>query len=183
MAITFDAKSRGVPVAASGSMTYQHTCTGSNLVLFVFVQINNNDDLVSGVTYNGDALTLAKRYVDATRDKVLDLWYKVGPDTGGAYDVVVTIDGTEDFSSEAASFAGFTGFYQDDTKVAAGASGTAISIGITPGVDNELLLAHFDHDDSAVSTIGSGTELYTTDDGTYNTGEAYIIQTSKGLGT
>jgi hypothetical protein len=56
MAIAFDASSVGHQ-DFGGTMTISHTCTGSNLVLVAMAANASSADKVSGVTYNGTAMT------------------------------------------------------------------------------------------------------------------------------
>lgn len=86
MAIAFDAKSTG-SINPGTSITFAHTCTGSNLILFVMVSDNSAGDNVTSVTYNGVALTRIK-YVNPSYIKT-SLWYLINPATG-AHNVVVS---------------------------------------------------------------------------------------------
>lgn len=76
MAITFDAAASGA-VDTGTSLTFAHTCTGSNLVLWVGV--------VSGatptVTYNGVSLTSAGT-ITSSGGWIGTLFYLVAPSTG-----------------------------------------------------------------------------------------------------
>lgn len=53
--IAFDAVSQSSVDAASSPLAFNHTCTGSNLLLIVGVGASS--DVVTGVTYNGVAMT------------------------------------------------------------------------------------------------------------------------------
>lgn len=56
MAIAFDATTTSSLGSAVTSITFSHTCTGSNRILFVCTA-NNGGANVTGVTYNGVAMT------------------------------------------------------------------------------------------------------------------------------
>lgn len=84
MSIAFDAKSSGNSVTPQTSLTVAHTCTGSNLVLFVGVGADSTAG-PTGVTYNGVALTK----VDEHLNFALSSWYLVAPTTG-THDIVIT---------------------------------------------------------------------------------------------
>lgn len=76
MAIAFDAVGGG---ASSGS-SFSHTCTGSNLILFVLtLEDPAGGGPVTAVTYNGVSMTNSGlgTLVDGTR-----LWYLYAPATG-----------------------------------------------------------------------------------------------------
>ncbi len=79
--------------SAANTVSLAHnTITGSNLVLVVGVSMNisaRNTSTVSGITYNGVALTLAGVHHDSTNVRRVEMWYLIGPATGN-HNVVVT---------------------------------------------------------------------------------------------
>lgn len=79
MAIAFDQKSANS--ATGTSVTISHTCTGSNLILMSFVFSTSGDD-VSGVTYNGVAMTQAVKAANSYAGGYGYIYYLVGPATG-----------------------------------------------------------------------------------------------------
>ncbi|MGH9858921.1 MAG: hypothetical protein ACRD5F_02735, partial [Candidatus Acidiferrales bacterium] len=87
--ITFDAGSNGHGANVS-SVTFSHSCSGSNRILFVGVYVlqSGGAPAASTVTYAGVSLTLLNRIVNGNHGS--ELWYLVAPPTG-ANDVVVTI--------------------------------------------------------------------------------------------
>jgi uncharacterized repeat protein (TIGR01451 family) len=96
--VAFDsATSVGREVAAgTTTITLAHTTTaaGSNLVLVVGISINianNTGATVSGVTYNGIALTQAGVHNDAGLTRRVEMWYLVAPATG-LNNVIVTVN-------------------------------------------------------------------------------------------
>lgn len=93
--------------AAVSSSTHSHVCTGTDRILLVFVGPGDSvsgDRTVSGITYNGDALTkIADSDVGYER---VEAWYLVNPDTGNN-SIVVTMGGTcSNLSVHAISFVG-----------------------------------------------------------------------------
>ena len=89
MAVAFDATANGSGSAIS-SLTFAHTCTGSNLLLVVCVAWA--DTSVSGasltsITYNGVALTQYSS--NGAGVGTNEVWYLIAPSTG-AHNVVVT---------------------------------------------------------------------------------------------
>ncbi len=76
--ITFDASSGG---SGSGtSKTLSHTCTGTNLILWVYVLANS--DACTGVTYAGQAMTQATKVAVSTLNYEVYLFYIINPATG-----------------------------------------------------------------------------------------------------
>lgn len=90
MAIAFDAASPANQYTnGATSLTFSHTCTGSDLILIVGVGMSG-DASPTGVTYNGVALTqVPSGSVVFNTGYICELWYLVGPATG-AHDVVIS---------------------------------------------------------------------------------------------
>lgn len=91
-AIAHDADSH-TDGGTSATFNWSHTCTGSNLVLMVFVGIIDTGlhPTVSGITYNGVALThvvASNNY--GTSSNYADYWYIKNPTTG-ANSIAVTL--------------------------------------------------------------------------------------------
>lgn len=87
MAISRDANAEGGSNSTS-SVTFSHTCTGSNLILFVGVRCSQS---VSSVTYNGVSLTNINTSAGAgsAGGQKASLWYLLNPAVG-AHNVVIT---------------------------------------------------------------------------------------------
>jgi uncharacterized repeat protein (TIGR01451 family) len=81
-------------VSAVGGTTVSvnHTTTGTNLVMVVGVSLNiagRTAAAVSGVTYNGAALTLSGAHNDTGKTRRVEIWYLIAPALG-THAVVVT---------------------------------------------------------------------------------------------
>ncbi len=92
--VAFDAttSSSGALLQATNTLTFLHTTTGANLVMVVGVSLNisgRNSTTVSGVTYNGVALTSAGAAA-VTTNRRTEMWYLKAPATGN-HNVVVTL--------------------------------------------------------------------------------------------
>lgn len=83
MAIAFDATAIGTDQDSS-SNTWSHTCTGSNRLLIVVTYTGQDADLVSGVTYNGVAMTSFGTVANGnlTYGRTQHLWYLKNPSLG-----------------------------------------------------------------------------------------------------
>jgi hypothetical protein len=91
--------------ANASSLTWAHTVSGSNRYLVVGVSINNeNSGTVSGVTYNGQALTSLGTATNGTNARV-EMWGMLAPPTG-THNVVVTLSTSQRFTAGAVSFTG-----------------------------------------------------------------------------
>ena len=133
----FDAVATAQDSAFSGTVTWSHTCTGTNLLLLVSVgAAYHNAPICTGVTYNGVAMTSAVTPVaNANPDKQY-LWYLINPATG-ANNVVATMSPASDSVSFISQ--SYTGVHQTVPlgtvttafHNAAGGASTIIQLGST----------------------------------------------------
>lgn len=145
MAIAIDATS------GSNTQSWSHTCTGSNLLLWVTVRSDNS---ITGVTYNSVALT---KVGETTVSEHNSLWYLIAPATG-AHTVAVTL-GTATFSQSAA--ASYTGVRQSGVPDASNTSSPGViapplNISVTTVADNCWVVAS-GQDNSGSGIVGAGT--------------------------
>lgn len=81
----FDAIAPQFDIGFNDPVTWSHTCTGTNLVLYVFVSPSfSNTPVPTGVTYNGVAMTAlpsSPTTGDLQGDKLWG-WYMINPPTG-----------------------------------------------------------------------------------------------------
>lgn len=109
MAVAYDAQSKSETSAAGSSLSWSHTCTGSNLILVVGVaRRGGTSSVVSGITFNSVALTNVTANHPSNAIGV-ELWRLLAPDTG-AHTIEITM------SSSASIIEGFgvsyTGVHQ-----------------------------------------------------------------------
>ena len=135
MPLAFDATANGAATPGT-SITYSHTCTGSNLILLVAI-VNSGGtggDVITGITYNSVAMTNAIS-VDGGNFRVY-WWFLVNPATG-ANDVVVSSSDSEFLRSASASYTGALQTGQPDgTDSDIQTPGTTITSSITTTEDN-----------------------------------------------
>lgn len=147
MAIALDSVTT-VQTSGSSSLTFSHTCTGSNLILFV-ISTANGSQTTTGVTYNGVALTKIGERTDSNGPTQY-LWYLINPSTG-ANNVVITNSG----SATAGSAASYTGVAQsspiDANTTTAETNTTSFATSITTVADNCWIIC--------TSRTGSGLTL------------------------
>jgi len=97
MAIAVDATSSGKDTTTN-TLTVAHTCTGSDLVLVVLAGAYDgagSDRDISGITYDGTALTYIDRGEYDAEDSQMEAWYIADPSTGNN-NIIVTYGGTCD---------------------------------------------------------------------------------------
>lgn len=151
MAIAFDATS-GANGAGSPN-TFAHTCTGSNLILFVAVRAEGGTGACTGVTYNSVALT---KIGETNVDENNSLWYLINPATG-ANNIAVSYTGA--YGQAAA--ASYTGAKQSGVPDASGTNtgtGTSLAKAVTTVLDNCWVVASGqDNNGAGVTSAGAST--------------------------
>jgi hypothetical protein len=164
--ITYSASSSAISVDASSSVTlghtsprtFSHTCTGPNRLLRVGVATNNDTvtgDQVTGVTYNGVAMTqIDKLTIDSFG--CLYLFELAGP-ASGSNTVSVSFNNASDasISAVATSYAGAAQSAYDAKTTASQASNTSITATLTTVADNAWVSGVFNM--FGAGTAGAGT--------------------------
>lgn len=138
MAIAFDIATNVTSTGSSTTHTYAHTCTGSDRILFASIATLNDagNDTVTGVTYNGVAMTrinTARTTGFAWRGY---LYYLIAPATG-SNNIVATKTGTT--GQMYGSSASYTGALQSgvpDASNTADTSGSPATVSVTTVADN-----------------------------------------------
>lgn len=138
MAITFDAASQG-DVAAAQDLTVEHTCTGTDLALYVGVDTFDTETGEAPqqptATYDTESMALLGNTIYgavAQKNQRISMFRKVTPTTG-ANDTVATLPGdTDELTLAALSFTGVDQGDPDDTAGTADIdTGTEITQDIT----------------------------------------------------
>lgn len=141
--IAYDATSSSANVTGTNTTTFAHTCTGSNRILIVGVQITEAATTVTGITYNGVALTKIDHKDVPNGSRRVEMWYLVAPATG-SNNVVVTLSGTPAnwFSAGAVSYTGVkqTGIPDSSATASANSGGTNTNLNTTTVADNAWLI-------------------------------------------
>lgn len=132
MAIAFDAVTDLTQTTAT-SLTYSHTTTGSDRILFVGVRSTGT---VTGVTYAGTAM-VQQAFSDGTGGSGINNYiFSLFAPASGANNVVISMSSSIDIASGAMSY---TGANQSNTLDATGtavASATSITFTLTTVLDN-----------------------------------------------
>lgn len=127
MAIAFDAAYSATTTGVT-SLTYAHTCTGTELIL-ICAAFCNQTRTISSVTYAGAAMTLIDTSINVT-DRI-GLFYKLGPATG-SNNIVITINlSASGLSGNSESFTGAKQSAQPDASTTQGATLTPATTTLT----------------------------------------------------
>lgn len=136
MSIAFDSAG-GRASASATSVTFAHTCTGTNRVLFV--SANSVSSTTTGVTYNGVALSRIGSEV--TQGAIVaSLWYLINPATG-SNNVVVSRSGSGTVQGASSSYTGVRQNSIPDATNSNQTSATSISVATTTVADNCWVVA------------------------------------------
>ncbi len=155
-AIAVDAATTGGQTTTANTLSWSHTNSGT--ILIVGLTEENADD-ITGVTYNGVALTQYKKGTGGSGYGRPEIWGLVNPATG-AHDVVISRTGTSGrLTGVASSYTGVAQSGQPDaTGGNNGASVTTLTTSVTVvTADSWLVLAG---DNSAENpSAGAGTTI------------------------
>jgi len=162
MAVTFDAKSYAQDFhPAASPVAWAHTCAGSDRLLIVCLGLSDHDAAtVTGVTYNGVAMTLVGGATEGSGDlkRRYEMWRLIAPATG-AHNVSVAFTGT-DLNVEAVAVS-FSNAHQTDpieTYGSASGTGAPASIQVASGED-QLVIDCLVRQSSDPPTCGAGQTL------------------------
>jgi len=156
MALAVDSTSEGYDNSSGSSLTWAHTCTGSDRLLVVV--ISESRAITPTATYNGDAMTLAVSKTNGNSRSYI--FYLINPDSGSAYNIVISLGATITYRQAAA--VSFTGAHQTlvlgetNTK-----SGTAQNktIDITTTSDDSVLIEGIGDLGSTMTTSSGQTQI------------------------
>lgn len=149
-------------VASASSLTYAHTVTGSDPTLIVGIYHFNGSGEVTGVTYNGAAMTLLGNLVaDGTNGDVY-LYGKASVSTG-ANNIVISEGATQQIFGTSASYTGTnqtTPF--PDAALTGSPSGTTFSISTTNTTVDQSWVVMTGRSPSRVPSASAGSFLRKT---------------------
>lgn len=178
MAIAYDASSslNASAWSSGSSFTWSHTCSGSNRYLIVGVFVANGTDIVSGVTYNGVAMTRINTGVKNPAQERTYLYGLTAPATGDN-DIVVTLSTSNSFV--AAAGVSYTGVKQTGQPEANAINNTAspatsLTLTVTTTSDNAWLAGIFRNDGGTQSVTNTNCSTR----GGYVGGGVHIVDTN-----
>lgn len=159
MAIAFDTSATANVTGTS--LTFSHTCSGDDRILFLWARVADDIRSVSSATYNGVAMTSLGDAIGDTNDHGY-FFYLLNP-ASGANDVVITADASIEINGRSASYNGVsqTGFPDSQTNLGV-AVRTTTSVTATSVADNCWHICGWRNVSSAF-TMTAGTFRHTAD--------------------
>lgn len=159
MAIAVDATGTKTGGTPGTSFIWSHTCTGSNLILFVGFNYGGAG-ITATVKYKGVSMTaVSGSPMDMTGGTRLYLFYLVGPATGTNDVEITTSSSIGGVQARSVSYTGVSQTGQPDaTNTNSSTGGTTIAVNVTTIADNCWVVGFCNSDTDALSA-GSGTTL------------------------
>ena len=143
--------------ASSDSVTYSHTCTGSDLILIVGWSVDNSRTF-SSCTYNGVSMTQIGTDVSAGDDHRVGLAYLVAPATG-ANNIILTLSGSGTIQAQAASYTGAAQSGQPDNNTSETTTDDPNAVSLTVNTADSWMLAQIYTKGNSTVSAGSNTSL------------------------
>lgn len=180
MTIAFVASVSGHSTTSNGFTTGSVDTTGSNFIVINLSTLASGGVLSDSKSNTWTALT---QQVGAFADRQGQLFYCENPTVGSGHTFSVT--GTATYP--ALCIAGYSGVATSSSfDVQSGQPGgfgnNVTAVSVTPGQDNELVIAGLTYDDASVATVDSGFTVAETQNNTgfgWTPGQlAYIIETT-----
>lgn len=144
--------------ATATSLTFAHTCSGNNRILFVAVSNNTSDntDYVTGVTYGGVSMTQVESFHSPGLGGH-ELYALLNPATG-ANNVVISASGSVALYGVASSYTGVKQEGQPDAENSATSDPvTTLSASVTTTETGSWLVSSAGHKAGVSSTISAHT--------------------------
>ena len=161
--VTIDSTTTGTAATNASSVTVSHTTSGTDRLMLVSVSIgDHNGDSVSGVTYNGNALSHVGTQAGVGQTRV-EIWSLVAPDLG-THDVVVSF-ATNAHDGATVGAITFNDVHQTNALGAFGGadgdSASTATAGIASDANDLVFAAVAAQDSSDVEfTANTGSELW-----------------------
>lgn len=166
MDIAFDAIS-SVAAAVATSLTYAHTTTGSDPILFAMGRDKvAAASVVTGITYNSVSLTNVNG-VQIPSSRFMWIYYMVAPATG-AHNVVVSASESVSLRSYAATYSGAKQSSQPDGNNTTTGTNPNLTISntITTTADNCWMIMYLNDDQGAITySTSTGDTIRLNNDG------------------
>lgn len=156
--IVVSSSSATTGLLTAGSLTWAHTHTGTNGLLTVQV-VAQEDQTITGITYNGDALTQQISETRVVGNLRTEIWTRVNPDLG-TNNIVVTMSAAALITGSALSFNNVNQATPiGDTNSADGSSVTPSTSITTTQINSVIVDSAGTANDPIVFTAGAGQSI------------------------
>lgn len=156
--------------------TVAYTCTGTNLILFVYTWENRTSTTITGITYNTVAMTAVNAGVTDGTSDYGKLWYLVGPATGAHNIVITTSSGS--VGGVAASYTGVSQVAPEANNTNSANPGTGLTNTLNTIASNAWFISGISSDAASAISAGAGSNLVVDDNAATN---SYFFDSNAGL--
>jgi hypothetical protein len=158
--------------------SWSHTCASGSNILFVLVSGRESTDAdrpVSGITYDGNDLTLAKSYQDDPNNYGCEIWYLKNPTTESSLTIEVTHEGfVSDMSGGGIDLSGVD--LNDIVEASDQDTLTGTSITMSVGAGDAIVACFVANESDATNeSITTGIEFHEADVGEYTVSAGYNL--------
>lgn len=159
MAIAFDATSTSGYQTAQSTYSWSHTCAANSILFVPISMLSVAGSSVTGVTYDGVALSDLTNEDSTTGACRVELWILNGPHSG-THTIAVTLSAPLDSIGNAISFSSDSAPTQEDASGSGGTNigATDVTFGITPDHDGDWILSAIATSDTSITAGGGQTE-------------------------
>lgn len=165
-AIARDAATDGGFAGGISTRAFNHTCTGSNLIVFGLL-INDTNRVWSSASYNSVAMTQAGSDVDFGDDHACSMMYLVNPATG-THSLSMTVSGSCTMIQAAASYSGVAQSSPIDNTAQSTSTTDPLAVSVTVNTANSWIIAvvGFQQNTASVTAGANTSHLVNMDSGT-----------------
>lgn len=159
MAIALDTTTPVTHTAGATSLSWSHTCTGSNTILIVAMTVGNLADaeIITGITYNSVAMTKINRKFLAGQGNS-SLWYLINPTTG-SNTVLASLSSSVSIDGISASYTGVKQTSQPDAQTVFAATSTGFTQSTTTVADRTWMVWVCMNAGAQTTTMTSGATI------------------------
>jgi len=175
MAVAFD-NSSNKDGGNSATYSFDHLVSGSDRVLLLLMTVDGSGESVSGINYDGVAMTRESR--EGIAAGFVEVWYLINPNTG-TNSVAVTLTGQNRSLATAASFTGVDQFDPIVVKQSANGNDDTPVLNITSLQENSMLVSVGFGESSGNASPGAGqTEISDFIEGSHMLYSGYLLLTT-----
>jgi hypothetical protein len=143
------------------SYSFNHTCTGTNGLLLVCVECDDGDH-VTGVTYNGVAMTQLVKFNQTADSTCIYIYGLLAPTTGTNAVLISRSSSTSTITGGSVSFTGVSQSGLPDAFNSNGqTSGSSNTTSITTVANNAWIVGFLQYDNQNI-TVGTGSTVINT---------------------
>jgi len=182
-AVTVTSGAAATPAPGTGSLTFSHTCAAADTKLVVLIGsgLTGGGDPITGVTYNGTALSLVSSVGDGSFERA-QIWQLNSPPTGSALTVSIqysTALANGQFGYGAISFDGAAAAVGTPASATGATANPSVTVASAVG---DVVVSVLANDNAlGAQAVSSGTQIFNFND--VSTDSDFTAQYQSAVGT